>query len=54
MAEEEAELQIFERHMMRGWPHTSEALEMETGKYWLIRHELTMIHGITMMSKSII
>ena len=46
--EEDAELQIFKRFLMRGWPNNRKALELEAEKYWPIRHELPMVNGTTM------
>ena len=43
--EEDVELQMPELFIIRGWSHTKEAV------YWLMRNELTMIHGSAMKSR---
>ena len=49
--EEDSELQVLKRYLIRGWPHTKDSSGVGVDKYWLIRHELTMIEGITLKGK---
>ena len=52
--QKDSELQILWRYIINVWPLTREAVEQSVEKYWLIRHELTMIDHIVMKAKHII
>ena len=52
--EEDAELQMLKRYIIKRWPHTKEGVGPGLEKYWPIRHALGMIYGIAIKGKQII
>ena len=52
--EKDAKLQMLKGYIIRGLPHTKEAVEQGVEKYWPIRNELTTIDGIAVKGKHII
>ena len=43
---EDAELQILQAHIIRGWPQNKDELQHSLGGHWPIRHALSIIYGI--------
>ena len=44
---EDTELQMLKWNIIIGWPHTKDEVKPGLERYWLIRHELTIIYSIT-------
>ena len=49
--EEDLELQMLKRDIIRELPHTKEGLKPGLEKYWPIGHEVAMIDGIAIVCK---
>ena len=47
----DAELQMLQTHIIRGWPQNKDDLEPSLGEYQPIRHDLTIIDGVAMKGK---
>ena len=51
---EDAELQMVQTNIIRGWPPNKEELEPMLAGYWPIRNDLAMTDGVAMKGKQII
>ena len=48
------ELQRLKPYIIQDWPHTKNGAEHSIWRYWSVKHELAMIHGIVTNNKWII
>ena len=48
---EDAELQILQAHIIKGWPQNKDETESNVGGFWPIRHDLAMVNGVAMKCK---
>ena len=50
-ASEDAEKQMLQAHIIKGWPQNKDVRVPSLGRYWPIRHGLAMIDGVTIKDK---